>query len=206
MAGKVMAGSFLGAIVLFAWGAASWMFLPFHNMTTHEFPQEEGLRQLIRTGSTRPTAVYWFPRPPHGPQAGTPVDAAAQQEWERKWQEGPIGLLIVRKGGLEPMPVSAFVFGFGIQLGGALLASVFLAAAATSLPRYGMRVAFVSLLGLFAGVVVHLPYWNWMTFPADFTLVQIVDTFFGYVLAGFVIGAVVRPRRPAPAPVATPRP
>ena len=63
---------------------------------------------------------------------------------------------------------------------------------------------FVAGLGLFAWMVISVPYWNWYEFPLAFTLAEAIDSDVGWLLAGFVIAAIVRPWRvkpvePAPA-------
>lgn len=41
---------------------------------------------------------------------------------------------------------------------------------------------------------VHLPYWNWYGFPADFTLAGMADQIIGFILVGFPLAAIVKQR------------
>ena len=60
-------------------------------------------------------------------------------------------------------------------------------------PGFLVRVACVTLLGVLASVMVLVPYWNWYGFPADFTLGQLAEHAVGWLLAGIVLAAIVRP-------------
>jgi uncharacterized membrane protein len=42
-------------------------------------------------------------------------------------------------------------------------------------------------MGLFAWLVVSVPYWNWYRFPLDFTLGSLIDNVAGWFLAGLVM-------------------
>jgi hypothetical protein len=61
--------------------------------------------------------------------------------------------------------------------------------------HYLPRVGVVALLGVFAALVTHLAYWNWMTFPLDHTIAMAIDVVIGWIVAGLVIAAIVRPGR-----------
>ena len=47
-------------------------------------------------------------------------------------------------------------------------------------------------------MVISVPYWNWYEFPLEFTLAEAIDSVVGWLLAGFVIAAIVRPWRVKP--------
>lgn len=83
--------------------------------------------------------------------------------------------------------------GFIIDLLATLLAATLLFSAARGCCRsYLQRVGFVTGLGVFVGLVGHASYWNWMHFPADYTLAFIVDVVIGWTLVGLVMAAIVK--------------
>ena len=45
--GKVILAAVLGAVVLFIWGFASWMFIPWHNATMQPMPDEQATFDLL---------------------------------------------------------------------------------------------------------------------------------------------------------------
>ena len=65
--------------------------------------------------------------------------------------------------------------------------------AQTALASYVARVGFVAMVGLAAAITTNIPYWNWYTFPAAYTLGYGFTEFVGYVVAGLAIAAIVRP-------------
>jgi hypothetical protein len=60
-------------------------------------------------------------------------------------------------------------------------------------PGFFVRVACVTLIGLLASIMTNVPFWNWYGFPSDFTLAQIIEHSVGWLLAGIVLAAIVRP-------------
>jgi hypothetical protein len=85
-----------------------------------------------------------------------------------------------------------FVLSFLMNAVSALVAAAMLAQARQTLRAYWQRVLFVAALGLFVGAMVHGPYWNWMHFPADVSLVMFADHLVGCLLAGLAIAAIVK--------------
>ena len=53
----------------------------------------------------------------------------------------------------------------------------------------------VGLLGLFAALVTHVAYLNWMWFPVDHTLAMSADVVIGWLLAGLAMAAIVGPQK-----------
>jgi hypothetical protein len=56
-----------------------------------------------------------------------------------------------------------------------------------------MRVLLVALMGLFGFVSISISYWNWYGFPTDFTVAEAITEVVGWLLAGLVMAAIVRP-------------
>jgi hypothetical protein len=91
------------------------------------------------------------------------------------------------------MGVGVMVSGFVIDLLSAMLAAALLSCAAGGCcDTYFKRVGFVASLGVFLGLMAHGTYWNWMNFPADYTLLFIVDVVIGWTLVGLAIAGVVK--------------
>jgi hypothetical protein len=63
-----------------------------------------------------------------------------------------------------------------------------------ALSGYWSRVGFVSLVGVAAVLSTNPSYWIWYRFPASYTLAAMVIDLVGYVVAGLVIAAILRPR------------
>jgi hypothetical protein len=61
-----------------------------------------------------------------------------------------------------------------------------------------VRVGCVTLMGVLASLMTSVPFWNWYGFPTEFTLAQIIEHSVGWLLAGIVLAAIVRPSKAKP--------
>ena len=62
------------------------------------------------------------------------------------------------------------------------------------LATYWGRVGFVVAVGVISTMTTNLSYWNWYAFPANYTLANMFIEFAGFVAAGLVIAALVKPQ------------
>jgi hypothetical protein len=49
----------------------------------------------------------------------------------------------------------------------------------------------VSLVGVAASITTNVSYWNWYGFPTNYSLAYSLIQLVGYVVAGFVIAAII---------------
>lgn len=183
---RILLGGLSGGIVLFVWGFVSWMVLPWHNVTLNAFGDENAM--VAAVAANAPTrGIYMIPGEQEMAGLSAEEKAAFAEAGRKRMAEGPFVFAAVSPqgaGGMGPALIGSFL----IQFLGAMLATLLLLRA-MAMP-YLAKVAFVMLLGLFAGIVAHAPYWNWWGFPADYTLVAIADLVIGWFLAGLVIARV----------------
>jgi hypothetical protein len=114
----------------------------------------------------------------------------------KKHRDGPLVEVIYQKDGVDMNSLLVYAMGFGHFLVTSFLAAVVLLLAAPGLRAYPARVFFVFLVGVFASVAVHLSYPIWFHHPWPVHLVQAGYTASSWLLAGVVLGLVIRPRRP----------
>lgn len=188
---RIIVAGVLGAVVLFLWGflywvQLSWVLVPYKHMA-----DEAAVVEVLRENLPE-SGMYWFPMPRHDPDATAEEKQAAQEAFEEAHRRGPLGAVSYHAEGSEPMEIGVLVKGFVIEFASALLASILLCCACGR-RGYAARVAFVFGLGLFICVSVHLIGWNYMLDPLEFTLLKIGDSVVGWLLAGLVIAAVVKP-------------
>ncbi len=159
------------AAVLFAWGAVSWMVLPWHQMVANEFTDETEVADAIRENAPR-AGVYYLPFAHEDHKAGETaafVNALPQ--------------------GYDPGMTKQFVTQFIGNLISALIVICLLSQAA-GLGYWG-RVGFVALVGVAIGFVSHFPYWNWFGFPTPYVIVTFFDGLIAWLLAGLVMAKLV---------------
>ena len=180
----LLKGTIFGGLTLFFWGWISWMVIPWHNATLNALINEPLVEQvLIATAPEK--AVYLLPS---GEKSVSPIPPAEKEAHRKaamgKWEKGFSAFLVMNPQGTGSMPMH-MVKGLLTQMLAALLGTWLLVKA--KLSGLGERVLFVVVFALAAGVVTHVPYWNWWGFPANYTLVSIADLIVGWALAGAVI-------------------
>lgn len=182
MTGRVVLGGILGGIVVFVWGAIHHMVLPFGTMGMRDLPDPEPILSAMKANVPE-DGLYFFP-------GMSGEGEAAQEEWMKKIEEGPTGLLVYHRKG-SPMSPAMLAREAGSNVACALLASILLGAVSTR--RYWARVGIVAALGVFASLSVDFSYWNWYGFPTEYWLAQLVEQVVGFALAGLVLARLVPP-------------
>jgi hypothetical protein len=112
-----------------------------------------------------------------------------------KVAKGPYGFMVVYPNGRDASIAKRLPIEFGTNVVCALLAAILVTQIR---PGFFVRVACVTLVGVLAGVMTSVPFWNWYGFPADFTLAQIIVHSAGWFLAGIALAAIVRPSKARP--------
>ena len=56
------------------------------------------------------------------------------------------------------------------------------------------RVAFVTGIGVLGAILAEAPYWNWYSFPLDYSLTNAVMQIVGFLAAGLVMAWYLKPR------------
>ena len=172
---KLVLGTVLGGAVVFAWGAVSWMVLPWHRGMLHSFTNEVAMAKAVQQNA--PQAGVYVLLPSHW-QNPTPEQKAV-----------PKGLMLfgaVRRD--APDLRVYYVRGLAVEMVGAFLVTWLL----LMLPdlSYGARVKVVTMVALTAGALVRLSDWTWWSFSTQFTLLSILDLVIGWFLAGLVIANI----------------
>lgn len=189
---KIILGGLVGGVILFVWGILAWVVLPLHDASLRRIADEDTVITALRS-SMAAEGVYVFPAMPEQSAGMTAQQReAAMASWTEKYKRGPIGLIIYDPEGANPFMPSMMVVGFILDFLSALVAAWFLSRSTAVVSSYTARVAFCGMLGLFASLVTHLTYWNWMSFPRDYTTAMVLDAVVGWVLAGLGIGALVK--------------
>lgn len=180
---RAIVGGIVGGLVVFVWGFVSHMILPLGETGFRQMQDEPAVVKAMQASIGEP-GVYMVPYVDQ--KNATEADLEA---WTAKQEAGPNAFLVYHP---EGSPA-----GMGKQLGihyasafvAAFLASLVLALSATG---YVGRVMIVTLMGVFAVAITTVPEWNWYRFPADYCAAQVIDNVVGWLLAGIVLGIIVR--------------
>jgi hypothetical protein len=188
---RVLIAGIVAGLVFFFWGFLSHMVIGLHSRTIHVLPNEDAVREVMRAEVPH-SGAYVFPMPEHWEGMTEEERTASMEDWSRRHEAGPIGLLFIQKEGVAPMQPIIFAGGMIIFVLTGLVASTLLCFACPSLPGYFGRWLFVVGIGVTAIIFSDLSMWNWWPVPTDYTAMLVVDHLVGWGLAGFAIAALVK--------------
>lgn len=168
----------LGGIVLFFWGFVSHMILPVGEMGHEMAINEDVVMAALKEGLPAKEGVYHVP----GLAPDKYEDAAATAAYSAKAVANPNAVIFYQPVGRDGMAMGPQLGKeFATNVVSALLAAWILALAPFG---FGKRVVIATALGLFAWLVISVPYWNWYRFPAGLTLGSLIGNVVGWFLAG----------------------
>jgi hypothetical protein len=188
MGRKLLAG-ILGGLAFWVWSYVAHTLLPLGEMGVREIPNEQAVVASMKT-SIPERGLYIFPG------TGLPADASRAQKGDamkasfQKIATGPSGILMY-----HPARDFSFLRAVLIELGTnilQLLLAVFLLGQA-SLTSFGARWWFITTAGILAAISTNVSYWNWYGFPSNYTLAYAFTILMGFVFAGLVAAAIVKP-------------
>jgi len=192
--GKKLLAGILGGLAFFVWSFVAHDVLPLGKTGIKEIPNEQAV--LTPMKANMPEGGLYFL-----PGLGVPENAtraqlsAAMEARMHKVETGPSGLLVYH-------PALKFSFGkaLAVELGTnilqVLLAVILLGQ--TSLVSFVARWRFLTLAGVLAAISTNISYWNWYGFPGNYTLAYICTIAMGFVFAGLVAAAIVKPGAATP--------
>jgi hypothetical protein len=196
---RLFVGALLSAVVLFVWGYVFWSASGVMVQFMHRLPDEDKAVQLFQDHDLE-SGAYLIPFP--GPAALNGTDKDKEDVYLARRVKGPLMEIIYRKEGApSPGNPQVLAVGFCHYFAASLLAAVLLILAQPGLPRYPMRVLFVTLAGVFATVAITFAKPIWFFHPWPAVLYEAAFQTIGWLLAGLVLGLVIRPAKAAPTQV-----
>lgn len=168
-------GALAGGAVLFIWGVFFWVALPWHQAVFDEFRDEDAVASILAQNASQ-SGIYIYP-------------GGRDEESVEKRARGPFAFVVFHPAGTTSM-VRPLLTQLVIQILGALFISLLLAKVGE--PSYWGRVGIVLLLLMAAGVLCHLPDWNWWRFPTGYVFMVLVDRLAGGFLAALVLARIIR--------------
>lgn len=166
-----------GAVAFFVWGAVAWMVLPWHANAMRPVPNERFVADTLSVVLKEP-GMYQFPSEKN--------DAPGQPGFMERAQKGPVGLLVFLPHGKTPMAPGAFLIQFlsDVLVSAALFFILSLSSGVSSRVAGGAGVA--ALVAVVAWLSVDVMNWNWLSFPAGYTLIALFDKVVGFSMVGAV--------------------
>ena len=192
---RILLAGILGGLTIFIWTFVAHEFLGLGEVGIKEIPNEAAVLTAMQV--TIPDGgLYYFPGMGLGPKPTKEQQNAAMPAYMKKYEKSAHGILIYSP------PAGAFNFGlllgreFGLNVLQGLLAAWLLACAASG-RSYTGRVTFVAVAGVLAAISTNVEYWNWYDFPGNYVAAYMTTQIPAFILAGLVIGALVKNITPA---------
>lgn len=188
MAKKLLAGV-LGGLAFFFWSFIAHDVLPLGKTGIKEIPNEQAVLSSMKANMPE-DGLYLLPGLGLPENATRAQQSAAMEARMHKAETGPSGLLAYH-------PALNFSFGraLGVELGTnilqVLLAVILLGQ--TTLVSFGARWRLITIAGVLAALSTNISYWNWYGFPGSYTLAYVCTVAMGFVFAGLVAAAIIKP-------------
>lgn len=194
---RIVVGTLVGTLAAFAWAYVSWSGVRLYDWAVQPLAADAGLGPQIARAVPKDGA-YAFPW--IDVEAVREADPAARRAAVDAWREqtiqGPVGVLLVRQQGKDPLSPARYLTGAGYLAFCSFLMSVLMAG--MRCPSWVGRWAIGMLIALFAAMAADGPDLAWFQLPARWVYMGIADTFLTWTVASAAIAAVVRPERGAP--------
>jgi len=187
--GKKILAAVLGGLAFFFWSYVAHDVLPLGKAGIKEIPNEQAVLASMKANMPE-QGLYFLPGLGLPENATRAQQAAAMEARMRKVETGPSGLLVYHPS-LNFSFGKALVIELGTNILQVLLAIILLSQ--TNLTGFGARWRFLSLIGILAAISTNISYWNWYGFPTTYTLAYICTVALGFVIAGLVAAAIVKP-------------
>jgi hypothetical protein len=188
MGRKVLAG-ILGGFAFFAWSSLAHMVLPLGQTGVQEIANEQAVTNAMQA-NIKAEGLYLFPGVHLPANASRQEKNAAMERSFEKVKTSPSGLLMYhpsRAEGFGKLMLTELTANI-VQI----LLAVFLLSQ-TRITSFAARWRFVTAAGVLAAISTNISYWNWYGFPGNYTLAYTSTIAMGFVCAGLVVAALVKP-------------
>lgn len=184
MSARFILAAILAGVAMFAWGAISHMFLPWHEATMQTFRDEDLVAEVLMKEA--PVSGIYI-----APMAGMLEKGLTSEQKDQRMEEawakgakGPNVFLSFHREGKTGM-ATPMILDFLTLV---LLSFVMLWLLQT-VPglTFGGKVLFVTIVGTLGMALVQLEQWIWWSFSTSYALVNIVDGAIRWAAGGAVM-------------------
>jgi hypothetical protein len=187
--GKKLLAAVLGGLAFFLWSYVAHDVLPLGKAGIKEIPNEQAVLNSMKANMPQ-DGLYLLPGLGLPENATRAQQAAAMEARMHKVETGPSGFLAYHPS-LQFSFGKALVVELGTNIFQVLLAVILLGQ--TSLVSFAARWRFITIAGVLAAISTNISYWNWYGFPGNYTLAYICTVAMGFVFAGLIAAAIVKP-------------
>jgi hypothetical protein len=189
MARKLVAGV-LGGVVLFVWLSLAHGLLGLGSIGVKDIPNEQAIMPVLKANIPE-GGFYFFPGLGVGANTTSEQRTAAMKTYSERIANEPSGIMIYHTSGAQAFSPRQLLTEFGTNIVQILLAVLLLGQ--TRLASFAARWRFVTAAGILASISTNISYWNWYGFPGPYTLGYALCIAAGFLAAGLVVAAMVKP-------------
>jgi hypothetical protein len=187
---RLILAAVLAGVVQMAWGFAFWAISPIPKTMMGQVPDQAKLLAALKDNLPE-SGVYFMPCPDN---AKATQAETAEEVFFRQHREGPLVQICYHREGKEPMGGTTLLAGQLHCIGSCLVMGLLMLFALPNLNTYIARVLFVSLAGVFVVFSLRFQDAIWFLHSWDFTLMQSGFDLASWLLAGVIMGAIIRPQ------------
>ncbi|HEY2070998.1 MAG TPA: hypothetical protein VGG48_15690 [Rhizomicrobium sp.] len=178
---RIVIAGLLGAIAMFLWSFVAHMVTPLATIGFSPIPNEAPVVQAMQSSIGSEQGLFIFPWvDPKDPQMMQKTSALMKTEGSGILIYSPPGR------GSDPMKMGPMLAVEFVKQFAESTIAAWLVAMMVGLSFFG-RLGAVTLVGVAGGIVTNVSYWNWYSFPLNYTLAQI----FIEIVAAFVAGLAI---------------
>jgi len=190
--GKKLLAAVLGGVAFFLWSFVAHMLTGLAATGVQELPNEQSVVAAAKANIPA-SGFYIFPG------TGLPASASNSERMkamgtdavQAKIKAGPTGILIFNAGPGEGVTLKRLMIELGTNIIQIFLAVLLLGQ--TRIVNFVGRWRFITIAGFLAAISTNISYWNWYGFPGNYTAANIATIAVGFVVAGLVAAAIVKP-------------
>ena len=192
---RIPLAGLLATVAMYVWMSIAQMS-PLGMVGFSKLPDAASLTAAQQAAMGDRDGLFIFP--PYDPAAPDAMTTHAQTE-----KTPASGLMIYHPAGKGPsMSPMSLLLEFLKELVCCMAAAFLLAEAADSLGRYVVRVAFVGVVGVVAALTTNVSNAIWYGYPGSYVATQLAMTWIGYIVAGLVLAAMIKPSTNPKPPIA----
>jgi hypothetical protein len=186
---KLLAGV-LGGIAFFAWMSIAHVVTGWAATGIQNLPNEQAVLPAMKANIPN-DGFYFFPGNGLPETASQSEKMAAMQKRAQEHYSGPGGILIYHPTISMEVHPTQLLTELGTNIVQVLLAIFLLAQ--TNIASFVGRWRFVTVAGVLAAISTNISYHTFFGFPGSYTLSNICILAMGFVFAGLVVAAMVKP-------------
>lgn len=187
MSPRVLIAALAGAVAMFAWVSIAHMLTPLATTGISRMNNEPATLAAMQAAMPA-DGLYMFP----GMDVNAKDRKAEMAAYVAKAKVNPTGLVVFHAPKADQGMTKQMIGEFVIELICVLMAAILLNLA--NIPGFVGRVLTVVAVGVPAVLWTNGSYWLWYGFPGSYTLANMTIELIGFVVAGLVLAALMRPK------------